>query len=650
MRLTHLFFVAGLAVATVTAASSTDRQLVSTLTSPTASQKDKADACRELAVKGSKDAVEALARLLVNPELSHMARYALETIPGPAVDKALLDALGKTDGRVLSGIIGSIGVRGDAKAVPTLSSFLHYRDALVAQASARALGSIGTPGAVKALQTAYASAKPEDKLAIAEGLLRAAERSIEQKKIDQAMTIFDGIARGDAPHQLRTAALRGSAMTRGEGARSLLLQALRGNDYAQAAAAARIAQYLTPLEISLALSMELPKLPADRQILVLHALAKRGEKSSIPAITSLISTSNEQRVRLAAIRVLPQFQQASVNPLLVDLLGNADAEIARAAQESLASLPGAEVDKAVMNLISSTTSARRINGFDLAARRRMTSAVPFLMKAAADTDVKVRTAAVRRLGELASTQDTATMLDMLSAAKSTEDSEAIENALGSILAGSTNHVHALDALSGRFQASAPMQKVALLRLMTSIGGDKALQTVSAAMQDSAPPVRAAAIRSLGAWNTPAAAPQLLELARNPANPTERLLALRGYLGLARLAEVPEARRLEMIGEAATFANQPEDKKLLLAGLGDIASTNSVAMILPHLEDSSVKEEAATALANVAERLLARQDAAASAEALVGPLERVAAITTNEELAKRARKLAELAKSKAQQGK
>ena len=46
-----------------------------------------------------------------------MARYALETIPDPSVDDALRDALGKLKGRPLLGVIGSLGVRRDAKAV-----------------------------------------------------------------------------------------------------------------------------------------------------------------------------------------------------------------------------------------------------------------------------------------------------------------------------------------------------------------------------------------------------------------------------------------------------------------------------------------------------------------------------------------------------
>ena len=73
-----------------------------------------------------------LAALLCNEELSHMARYGLEPIPDPSVDTALRDALDKVKGRLLVGVIGSIGVRRDPKAVPALVKRLDDPDAEVA--------------------------------------------------------------------------------------------------------------------------------------------------------------------------------------------------------------------------------------------------------------------------------------------------------------------------------------------------------------------------------------------------------------------------------------------------------------------------------------------------------------------------------------
>jgi hypothetical protein len=104
-------------VAIPAALSMTAERAVDILKNPEATQKDKADACRELARSTCKDAIPALAALLADEKLSHMARYGLETIPDPAVDNVLRDMLGKVKGRLLAGMIGSLGVRRDPKSV-----------------------------------------------------------------------------------------------------------------------------------------------------------------------------------------------------------------------------------------------------------------------------------------------------------------------------------------------------------------------------------------------------------------------------------------------------------------------------------------------------------------------------------------------------
>ena len=82
--------------------------------------KDKAIPCKQLAIYGTKDAVPALAALLTDKELASWARIALEAIPDPAADEAFREALDKLYCRLLVGVINSIGVHRDAKAVDTL--------------------------------------------------------------------------------------------------------------------------------------------------------------------------------------------------------------------------------------------------------------------------------------------------------------------------------------------------------------------------------------------------------------------------------------------------------------------------------------------------------------------------------------------------
>jgi HEAT repeat protein len=178
------------------------------LAKPDASRKARADACRELGRVGSREAVAPLAALLDNEELSHMARYGLEPIPDPAVDAAFRDALGKLHGRRLVGVIGSIGVRRDPRAVEALSKKLGDADPEVAQAAARALGRIGNVEAVAALEKALGSAPDACRLAIGEGLLRGADVLRTQGQRKQAAEVYEKLREAKLPDYVREGAKR----------------------------------------------------------------------------------------------------------------------------------------------------------------------------------------------------------------------------------------------------------------------------------------------------------------------------------------------------------------------------------------------------------------------------------------------------------
>ncbi len=92
-----------------------EAELIAVLKS-NASREEKAGACRKLALVGTRASVPALAALLGDEALGHMARYALEPIPDPAVDAALRDALGKVKGRPLVGVIFWVSRIGDNRA------------------------------------------------------------------------------------------------------------------------------------------------------------------------------------------------------------------------------------------------------------------------------------------------------------------------------------------------------------------------------------------------------------------------------------------------------------------------------------------------------------------------------------------------------
>ena len=120
-------------------------KLLALLEAPEASEFAKAKACQRLAIVGDARAVPALAALLGDPKLAHYARFALEPIPAPAVDRALRQALGKLKEDLLIGVINSIGRRKDPEALDALAKIVRGDDSDAAQAARAALGRMRSP-------------------------------------------------------------------------------------------------------------------------------------------------------------------------------------------------------------------------------------------------------------------------------------------------------------------------------------------------------------------------------------------------------------------------------------------------------------------------------------------------------------------------
>lgn len=322
---------------TLVSAADKEAALIALLAVP---DNDKIEACRKLASIGGQASIPPLVAMLGDARLSHMARYGLETNPDPAIDKAFREELAKPKDkrlapRTLTGIIGSAGVRKDAEAVPLLVEFLKDEDVGILQASARALGKIGNPAAVEALTASLAGATGDNQVSICEGLFHAAEAAMTGEKADVATKIYDSLSGlKEAPQQIRVGALRGSILVRKADGAKLLLEALRGEDYVLAAAAARTAQEICCTDLTKALADELAKLPAEKQILLIQTLGKRGDAGAIPAL-SAAAKSSDKEVREAAVRALPEFGNKDAVPALKEALKDSEDEIKKAAERGL---------------------------------------------------------------------------------------------------------------------------------------------------------------------------------------------------------------------------------------------------------------------------------------------------------------------------
>ncbi len=407
-----------------------EAQLIAVLKAKNATLKARWDACRELARVGTARCIPALVPMLPDPQLNHMARYALEPIPDPAVDEALRNALPRCRGRALAGVITSLGVRRDAKAAGPIARYLGDPDKDVAQAAARALGSIGTPEAAAALEAALPGAKGTRRLAVCEGLLRCAEALAKAGTKDKALAIYDKLRTiPNPPHQVRTAALRGAVLLRGDEGIPLLVEAIRGKDFVLVEAAARTAMEMPGSAVTKAIAAVLPNLPADKQILLTQTFGWRHDPAAVPALVSL-AKKGETSARVAAIRALPEIGSPDAIPALAELLSDRDEKVAEAARRALAGLEGKEVNAAILAMLEDRDAARRALAIELLASRRVLGALDKLAAVArTDKEESVRAAAIAALGQMIGEKEFPRLVGLLVGAKSKAEVQSAERAL-----------------------------------------------------------------------------------------------------------------------------------------------------------------------------------------------------------------------------
>lgn len=171
-------------------------------------------ACRELSIIGTEASVPVLAPMLSDEKLSDMARFVLERIPGQAVDKALIEALGKAEGKAKIGIVNTLGQRDCAQAVSAISGLTGDSNSSLAGAAISALGKIGTVEAGQVLVKATDTAPESLKMTAYDACLACADQLVKEGNKTEARKIYMVLNKSGVPSIIRTAAMRGVLSSR----------------------------------------------------------------------------------------------------------------------------------------------------------------------------------------------------------------------------------------------------------------------------------------------------------------------------------------------------------------------------------------------------------------------------------------------------
>ena len=589
--------------------------------------------CRELRVVGTEASVPALAGMLTDEKYSDMARYAIERIPGDAVDNALRQALPKAGGNAKIGIVNTLGVRGDKKAVSLLAGLIADSNQMLAGAAVASLGRIDDPAATETLAKAKDKVIGALRIQVLDAYLRCAGRLAAKGQKEAASAIYKQLYVAAEPVPVRIAAVQGLITTAGDKTGDTIVEALKSGDKPVQVAAIEILKKVAKTDVVKAAAEQMPNLAVVQQTQLLAALADCNDRVAIPAVLTAAKSTDEP-VRVAALSTLGVLGDASTIGVLVQTAASTKGMEQKAAQDSLYRLRGTDIDEGILKKLPDAEPKAKVELIRSCDQRGVTAATPALMKAAGDADGQVRAEAIKALRAVAGPQDLAGLIDLQLAASGADRSElekTVVTVARKIPADKNPAGKVIAALDGAKDLDA---KSSLMSVLGKLGDPAALPVLRAALDDKEDKIKDAAVRGLSDWPTADPAEDLLKVAKTSENQVHKTLALRGYVRLIGLeTKRPAEETIRMYKEAMAVAPTSVEKRAVLSGLANAKSFEAMQMAAGCLDDTELKQEAEAAVVKIAESTIQKNP-----QETKELLQKVLAGTTSESVREQAQRL------------
>ena len=609
---------AGLAVAQDPPATSREQELMAVLRSETP-EAEKALAFKGLAIHGSPACIGDVASYLGNERLASWARITLEAIPGDDASAALRAAAagGKLSGRLLVGVINSLGVRHDAAAVPLLSTRLGDADAAVAAAAAAARGTIGTAAAATPLSKALAAGIPDRDL-VAAACVVCGERLMAAGDAATAVALFQAVRAAEVSEQRRAEATRAAIVAQGRDGIPLLVDLLKsapqrlfnmGLFTARELAVGPDRDPALASEVDRALLAAFTSSAASdagrgRRPLLIDLLADRNATGASAAVQKTIlaaTRGDDAAVRLAAIRAIGRCGDASAAAGLLEIAAGAGPAVLTAVREAIATMPVDGVNEVIVTRLAGSDAGSLPLVIGLVGDRRITTAAGAVLPFVEHADPAVRTAAMTALGSVIKLKDLGMLVAKTAAPRNEAEGAAAAAALKEAAVRMADRDACAARIAGAVGTAGPRAGV-LVETLADVGGGVALTAVAAAAESGDVALQDAATRVLGKWMTADAAPVLLDLATTDKAGPYRGRAMKGYLRIARQFALPEAERAEMCRRALAAAEDPADRKAVIEILVRYPHPATLAVAQEAVDMPDVAEEARAAVTAIEAKL------------------------------------------------
>ncbi len=576
----------------------------------------KTSACKRLAVIGTEKSVPALSKMLADEKLNHPARFALEAMPCPESDAALIEGIKTLDGVCCIGCVNSVAMKQLPAAAGVLKSRLeNCNDAALRAAIYRALSLIGADDA-KELLLSKASQPDADAQAArvqGEALLNLVGQFCKAGQYDKAIAVCEAIRSASFPAFIQNMALYHELLAKQSDAVALLKENLQSPDERKVNVALKTIREFEPKDapaIVGALIEFLPSLSQDMQCRVLWALGDRQDEASqnltFPVLKKF-ATGSAPQMQLVAVkglgkvaksRAVESFEYIMSIPVPTDADQLKDFVAERNAAFVRLDCPA--VEEAIVRQFHKQNSDVNMTSlvWTIKQLRLPVSADELIALIKPGVSLELRAECLKALGQIVTIDQLPKLAAVLAAERNDDLSTAV---LSDACARMPQEQCAAKIVEAMGAANSEEDQIRTFQLLKLIGGKTALNYIDQACQN--PETIDAATQILGKWNTPedvnTVAAICLKVAKESKDKKYAVRAIRAYIRLARQFYMPSKQKFDMCKTAFETATRPEDKTLIFEVFKRVIEVESAKQAFSYASDPQYAEAAYDAVVAIA---------------------------------------------------
>ncbi|MBN2090610.1 DUF1080 domain-containing protein, partial [candidate division KSB1 bacterium] len=328
---------------------------------------------------------------------------------------------------------------------------------------------------------------------------------------------------------------------------------------------------------------------------IIDMLGRAKAISALPYVREALRADSGQ-VQLAAINSLSQIDKNAAPELVGLLQKSLDKTQLTAIQSALLSQQTSQFWPIQTEKFSQLPPASKIILIDILGQRNVQDAKKSIIAELKSDEPALRIASLKALEKMAGADELSDLTRFsLTLDKSTEKRAALE-AVAASYQRTKDKKLAFQKLAEIYNLGNETEKTTLLNTFKRIGDNQSLALVQSELNNKA--LKPAAIQALTDWPNEAALESLFQLAKSREDLTTRVLAIRGALRIIQENPMDNLRKLWLYQDIMGIATRQEEKRMVLAGIGELKSLETLKYIAPYFKNDSLGLEALMAAAKI----------------------------------------------------